>query len=307
MADFGKWAPASPREPVADVARRSLQTRLEAVLTFLEQAATRWSEDPEYVHQMRVWSRRTVAALDLYEPLLPPQRRKRLKKHVQRIRRAANDARDDDVFAERLARDEQDPAARQLLETVREHRQQAQQPIVAVYEQFGHNGRLARRITKLLKRTGAGPRKSCGTEPFHPWAAKHLNKALHDFFQAADQELDQWNQLHRLRIAGKQLRYTVELLSAAFPDPLRTQIYPRIRDLQDRLGIINDHATAHHRLQRWSQDTAADSVQTYLQQRVAIEAGLAAECHQQFLVWWNTSRATELQQAFAEILPTEPS
>lgn len=296
MADFSKWVAASPEEPVAAVAQRSLRTRLEAVQSFLEQAALRWQEDPEHVHQLRVWTRRSVAALDLYQPLLPTRRGKRLKKHLKQIRRAANDARDDDVFAERLARDQSDPGARQLLETVLQHRPQAQQPIRQVFERFGPSGRLARRTRQLLKRTGTGPRKAQGTIPFSTWAAAQLHDAVHDFFQTADQELADWYQLHRLRIAGKQLRYTVELLSDAFPKELRDQAYPLIRDLQDRLGIINDHATAHDRLQHWIEQTAADTVRAYLEQRLQTEARLAAKRHQQFLDWWNRRRAAELHQ-----------
>ena len=300
MADFSKWVAAAPDEPVAAVAQRSLRTRLEAVQRFLEQAALRWQEDPEHVHQLRVWTRRTVAALDLYQPLLPTRRGKRLKKHLKQIRRAANDARDDDVFAERLARDQSDPGARQLLETVLQHRQQAQQPVRQVFERFGPRGRLARRTRQLRKRIGTGPRKAQGTTPFSTWAAAQLHDAVHDFFQTADQELADWYQLHRLRIAGKHLRYTVELLSAAFPKKLRDQAYPLIRDLQDRLGIINDHATAHDRLQHWIEQTATDTVRAYLEQRLQTEAHLAAKRHQQFLDWWNNRRAAELHQALQQ-------
>ena len=52
----------------------------------------------------------------------------------------------------------------------------------------------------------------------------------------------------------------MELLAGAFPEQVRTALYPTIEALQDRLGEINDLATAKTRLQKKiaKADDAAD-------------------------------------------------
>ena len=106
MAKFIKWMEASPDELLEDVAVRSLDSRLQPVMHFVPLAAKHPEQDVEYVHQMRVWARRASAAVSLYETLLPKRRRKWISAQLKWIRRAANDARDSDVFALRLAADQ---------------------------------------------------------------------------------------------------------------------------------------------------------------------------------------------------------
>jgi hypothetical protein len=57
----------SPADRTIDVAVRTLGGRLDAVLYYLPLAAEKADEDTEYVHQLRVWTRRATAALRLYE------------------------------------------------------------------------------------------------------------------------------------------------------------------------------------------------------------------------------------------------
>jgi hypothetical protein len=63
-----------------DVALRALRIRLGAVLELLPLAAEKAEEDTEHIHQLRVWTRRAVAALELYEDLLPRRRTSWMKK-----------------------------------------------------------------------------------------------------------------------------------------------------------------------------------------------------------------------------------
>ena len=44
------------------------------------------------------------------------------------------------------------------------------------------------------------------------------------------------DQLHELRIAGKRLRYSIELFHSAFPAALREKAYPQVEQLQSGLG-----------------------------------------------------------------------
>src|SRR5437879_5070487 len=113
MAD-GKWIKdLTAATPVADAARRVLTVRLEAVRDYLPLALHEPDKDPEYVHQLRVATRRARAALDIFAPCLPPKVHKAAKKRLRRIRRAAGAARDWDVFLATLTGLEQPPTAKQ--------------------------------------------------------------------------------------------------------------------------------------------------------------------------------------------------
>ncbi len=164
MAKFMKWMEAGPDELLEDVAVRSLDSRLQSVMHYVPLAAKHPEQDVEYVHQMRVWARRASAALSLYEVLLPKRRRKWINAQLKRIRRAANDARDDDVFAQRLAGDQQQAAAAHLLDQVRKHRRESQRPIVAVWQELFEHGRFPRRAAKLLRQSPLA-RRSGGRRP----------------------------------------------------------------------------------------------------------------------------------------------
>src|SRR5436305_640609 len=101
-----KWLPdVSPADRAVDVAARALGARLEAVRRYLKRAAG--TGEPEDFHQLRVWSRRADAALDLFGDLLPARRVRWFRRWMRRLRRAAGRVRDADVLARHVA----DPGA----------------------------------------------------------------------------------------------------------------------------------------------------------------------------------------------------
>ena len=299
MASYSKWVEASPDETIVDVTVRSLQSRLDPVLEFLPLAAKHAEEDVEYVHRLRVWSRRAVAALDLYRDLLPKRRRKWMKQQLNRIRRSANDARDDDVFALRLETMPDQAGTNHLLEEVKDHRRQSQRPIVVVYEDMAAGDLLARRAAKLLKKV----RLRADGQPVHfrKWAKRRLRVEMAEFFQAATGDLHDVRVLHQFRIAGKRLRYAAELLASAFPESFRADAYPAIEDLQERLGQINDHATAQDRLNRWVDQADGEDERTCLNEMLAQEQRQLKESHAQFFQWWSSGRESKLKRALDKL------
>jgi hypothetical protein len=58
-----KWVEGAAAERVGEVAARALRGRLAGVLHYLPLAAQMAEEDPEHVHQLRGWARRSTAAL----------------------------------------------------------------------------------------------------------------------------------------------------------------------------------------------------------------------------------------------------
>ena len=132
-----KWIEAiTPDRRTSDVAALTLENRLTRVLHYLPLAAKKADEDIEYVHHLRVWTRRATATLRLYEEWMPPRRFSWMKKQLKRVRRAANDARDCDILIERLRKEPDSMGNQRWLKTLSAERQEAQQAIISVYERL---------------------------------------------------------------------------------------------------------------------------------------------------------------------------
>ena len=71
---------------------------------------------------------------------------------------------------------------------------------------------------------------------------------LKDLELAALADLSEYAQLHQVRIAGKRLRYAMEVFADCFDPTFRDTLYPRIEQLQEILGRANDSHVAAKRL-----------------------------------------------------------
>ena len=122
--------------------------------------------------------------------------------------------------------------------------------MVAVYEQLWHGNKSMRRLEKLIERVQSGRKKThSSTDRFGDWAHVHFRPVVERFFAAVPTDRTDVLALHQFRICNKELCYDMELLTGAFPQELRTRLYPNILAIQDRLGEIIDFATAKTRIQ----------------------------------------------------------
>src|SRR5262249_32604120 len=129
---------------------------------------------------------------------------------------------------------------------VQAERGEAQEAVVAVHDRLRRDGRFARRIDKLLDRVRVRTEedRSGAATPFARWAHRQLRAVVEPFLRAIPADHTDAAALHQFRIRGKELRYAMELLAGAFPESLRTELYPAVEAIQDRLGEVNDLATA---------------------------------------------------------------
>ena len=103
MTRSTKWIKeVSPDQPASKVARVALKRRLDVVADYLPQAAKHADEDIEHVHQLRVATRRAIAAIRVFEDQLPRRRTRQMKQILRRVRQTAGNARDLDVLYHRL-------------------------------------------------------------------------------------------------------------------------------------------------------------------------------------------------------------
>ena len=303
MARLSKWIdtiPAGGR--VSDAARISLEARLATVAYWLPLAARQIDDDVEKVHQLRVATRRAIAALKLYGDWAPRGEAGWLSKRLKKIRRAAGAARDLDVLAEWM-RKELDGQAGGLLAMVADERAAAQPKIMAVADKCEKENRFRRKMYGLL--AGVRPRgkvRKTQDVSFHNWAEMRLGQAAENFFAALPNQNSDLSALHQFRIRGKQLRYTLELLAAAFGPELREQHYPVVQDLQEQLGRINDCVSADARLRRWLRKIHSPVEQEVLGKLVVRQRPQLDEAIAEYRGWWTSERAESLRQGLAGLI-----
>jgi CHAD domain-containing protein len=289
-----KWVEnCDPNAFVGPFALRVLHERMEMVEAYLALAATHSEEDTEFVHQLRVGCRRAMAALRAFLPLFkfPP---KKLVKWLKRIREAAGPARDIDVLLKRFSEAEQDDVAAYAIRRFEKDRITAQ----------SHLSKIAKKTKQF--------RECCdkslalgfhGTEPtVQEHGLKAVEAAYYPFTQIADLKDHTPQELHQLRIAGKRLRYSLEIFHGIFPDDMREEIYPQIVELQERLGAINDHATAQALYQSWLGEMPADGLAASVAERVAKEHKSLQRRRAKFLDWWSAERQEQIETYFQQYL-----
>lgn len=300
-----KWITGvSPATPTADVATLALRARLAAIRLYLPLAATRAAEDIEHVHQLRVWSRRGAAAFEVFAECLPRRRAAWVKRQLKRLRRAANEARDLDVILLRLGSGEatSQHAAAAWLNKLRSQRDAAQAPLIAIHKRLKRGGRFDRRAERLIRRVrlrDAGEQPDAAAQ-FGGWAESALRRNVADFLAAVPNDDADLHALHAFRIRGKQLRYAIELLAAAFPAPLVEELYPIIETMQTKLGELNDAVTLRGRLLHWIGQADDPAEVEYLHTLLSQEQARLAPLRQEFLAW-SGPQLDRLRDGFARL------
>jgi CHAD domain-containing protein len=303
-----KWIESQPDDSVDEVARRALEARLERLWHYLELSVCQPPSETENVHQLRVFTRRTAAAMEIFADWLPRRRGRWMRKQLKRVRKAAGEARDLDVLRMRWSDPaRQMPAAQAalLLEQVKRHRRKAQWPIEDAYHKFVRKN-FVRRTGKFVKRVRlrAAQPPACD-QTLGCLARVALGRMVGPYLQAADAEMADAEALHAFRIQSKQVRYAMEIFAGAFDADFRGQLYPIVESLQDRLGAINDHVSAQTYLENWRGESDSCAVHQ------ALEVGMRHEQHAfelargEFLDWWTRDRRADLRRHFARYVQLE--
>jgi CheY-like chemotaxis protein len=298
----------SPGDPVIGAAARSLETRLAAVHHYLPLAAERADEDEEYIHQLRVGTRRARAAMKLYRDVLPRRDAGMIKIDLKQIGRAAGDARDYDVLISRLFANDCPPAAERFAQTLRARRRKAQTLIVAVHRDLAQHGDFERDVARMLEhlQTHQQPAAERDDAFFGQWSRWSLRPVVKKFFQAEPVDWTDVSALHKFRIRGKSLRYTMELLGPTFSEEFRNELYPVIERVQKLLGKINDHATTLTRFGDWFDEVKDSAHRKYLLMLLADEHLRFEQSREAFVSWWRPRRE-DVRTCFADMIASPPA
>lgn len=215
-----------------------------------EAAGVRVNKDIEYVHRMRVASRRVRTGLRLFEAMLGGEDLAPLRKGMKRITARLGDARDADVqiarieaFLKDLADAKARPGVERLLWRLRQRRAAEQKKVVRALAKFERRdiaGRLEGRLDEAQRRAKVSGAK----------LEDAANRARGGTLIAAERECvlkyeryaerpERVAELHALRIAVKHLRYVLEIFEPVFGRVVRGFIAEG-KALQDLLGELHD-------------------------------------------------------------------
>lgn len=249
MAD-GKWIRGlRPDMDLREAARHVLKVRLQVVREYLPRAMHESHDDPEYVHQLRVGTRRADAALRIFRPCLPGANYRSARTRLRTVRRAAGSARDWDVFLLALrdrantATPKELPGLDHLIGYAMGQRNAAQTQLAGLESHPKES--FARFIDGTLEALRSPDEEDARLVDL---ARPMMTTLLEQLDQAASEDLRDYERLHQVRIAGKRLRYALEVLGECFPPSFASMLYPMIEEMQDVLGRANDSHVASSRL-----------------------------------------------------------
>ena len=217
----------------------------------LNHAGAVHGDDPEYVHQMRVATRRLRAALRMFRPVLPDGFAARLVPPMRELTRALGQARDLDVLMAEIvapvaAALPDEPRLTDLASAITNRLYGARAAIRHTLRQPGY-GQLLLTAASLLQRapfveTAEHEAAAPTLLQFADRRLRRLQKHILDLAAAA--RVDYPPSLHELRIGIKRLRYAIEFFGAMLPGKTGAAAVKRLAGLQDELGQLNDLASA---------------------------------------------------------------
>ena len=206
------------------------------------------SENPEYIHQMRVATRRLRAALRLFSPCLPASLAAELVPELRVLTTRLGQARDLDVLLTEIAAPvmlalPDEPRLAQLTGAVTDRHFSARAAAVRHLQSVAY-GQLVLRATALLHRPpfDLAAEESETLAGFAVARLRRLRKKV--LALAAAASTDDPASLHQLRIGIKRLRYALEFFAPLAQGKPLQRMLQQLAQLQDELGQLNDLANA---------------------------------------------------------------
>jgi len=229
---------------------------------YKESDGVRAAEDIEYIHRMRVASRRLRAALPIFSSCFPAKNYTRWSEEIKEITRALGEARDMDVQIAYLLKYQKraekawkskrsgkegepptSPAVRYLVLDLQKTRDHIQKEVLSALDSLEKSHVIDDMKSAFreplpsmrggLKRSfayGISPvaalrieKRLCTLLSFEPWVTHSEAVAEH----------------HATRIAAKKLRYTLEVYAPVYRLGLKKPI-SRVKALQELLGDLHD-------------------------------------------------------------------
>ncbi len=214
------------------------------------------TDDPEYIHQMRVATRRLRAALRLFAPLLPVDFATQIVAALRDMMAVLGQARDLDVLLAEIAEPvlhalPDEPRLAALIGIITDRRFERRRAAVEFLRSPRYGLITLETLSDLhghAEKVGAGgtaTEADALTQHLLEFATDRLHRLRKKVLMLAHRaRIDDPPSLHALRIAIKRLRYALEFFSPLASPVAMRRILSHLVTLQETLGQINDLANA---------------------------------------------------------------
>jgi CHAD domain-containing protein len=203
--------------------------------------------DPEFLHDLRVATRRTRTALTQIKGVLPPTVRETYAPEFKWLGRVTGPLRDLDVHLIALAASRRvskvDPEMLDALQNFLEDARRSESSRVSAAIRSARFQSLIEGWSEFVESEfGHDHEPVSASAPIIDVAAPRIFKAYRRIRNhGADADADSpAAQLHRLRIDGKKLRYLLEFFADLFAENIVERFISELKQLQDILGDFND-------------------------------------------------------------------
>lgn len=244
-------SPLKIEPSIGILAETTLLDRFSEVQQRIDEFLSTDSGKSEAVHQLRVASRRAVAGLDFFREVVVKSFRCQTVKQLKTLRSGLGNLRDWDVLAEQIGRKSSRHAESLVLLIHQNHSEELQK---TESRTRAINSNLTFDFSKFELPVRRSAQKLL-PKPFKKWAFRRTHKIAKQFLSSLRQTDLTAETLHRLRIRGKKLRYTLEILEPVVPDVLDSPAYRRIQKLQTLLGELQDGIVQRDVLKRQTKDS----------------------------------------------------
>jgi CHAD domain-containing protein len=247
----------SPADRLLDVAHKTIGRHFARLLW--NEPGARLGVDLEYVHDMRVASRRLRAALEVLADAIPEAPREELSRELRWVGRALGRVRDLDVAIARVDALSAEgsalerPALRVFAQSLAIRRAERRRRLIERLDSERFAGFVVGARAWIESgpwRAAASPEAAAPAYTVGSAVVSRFLAAMREAYDAAERTLAV-EDLHALRIAAKQARYAIEFF-AETEGPAAFRRAKRIAGLQDFLGDQRDLESLSRRLERYA-------------------------------------------------------
>lgn len=200
------------------------------------------------VHDLRVAIRRFMRILVVLKPCFPRNESRKIRRGLKRIMVQSGSVRDRDIALRLLAKSAPSapsPLARQF----RTEREKAAKTLAVSLKRWVRRN-LSARCRNVLE--GAGAAEDFCANPVEVTAKRMLPRMAKEYFSCgkdAVRDKAPAEELHRFRIAAKNLRYTLDLFAPLYGASING-LLQQLKGVQTLLGEINDCAAVRRMVSR---------------------------------------------------------
>ena len=216
----------------------------------LNHAGAATTDNPEYIHQMRVATRRLRASAQLFKPLLPSSFADQIVAPLRDLMSVLGRVRDLDIVMTDIvnpvvAEMPGEPGILALATAITERQYLARAEAMRLLSQpaYGHLQLQA------MAQLGGPAFLASSDHSAQPNLSEFAQKRLQSLCErtlrhTADARVDEPNSLHRMRISIKRLRYAMEFFRPMMSAKTSGKMLQQLIATQEKLGELNDLASA---------------------------------------------------------------